>query len=391
MWVSLRSFLLGALVGAGTVVATSATADRGSAPGSDVDGLYRGIEAIFQRYVDPVDRGRLMAVALKHMAAGLDTHSYFLTAAERRALANRDQGADAGIDLALRESAQGRRFEVIAVHDLATAVQPGDRVIAINGVSTASLLTLVEAQALLRGAQGDHVRLRVRRAGHDHEVTLQMKKARQRDVEGHLWSDSQRSIAVVCIHAFRRGTGARVRKQLRELRRRAGRQHALSGVVLDLRGNPGGEVDEALIVADTFVAGGILTRTRGRGGVILREELAHARDTDDQTPVVILQDRHTASAAELLAAALKDHGRARVVGERSYGKGTVQEVLGFRDGSRLTFTVARYFSPNDRTIDGIGIEPDHALPVELLQSRSRQQAVTAAIGQLPPKPDSNGT
>jgi carboxyl-terminal processing protease len=108
----------------------------------------------------------------------------------------------------------------------------------------------------------------------------------------------------------------------------------------------------------------VLTRTRGRGGRILREERAHAAGTDAKTPLVVLQDRHTASAAELLSVALQETGRAQVVGERSYGKGTVQEVMGLEDGSVLTLTIARYFSPKDRAIEKVGVEPDvhHVLP-----------------------------
>ena len=168
---------------------------------------------------------------------------------------------------------------------------------------------------------------------------------------------SGRRIGKIEIHGFRSGTGELVKRALADLRRGAG-QRPLAGVVLDLRGNPGGDVTEAVLVADLFVAEGVLTRTRGRGGVILREELATPAGTDKDTPLVVLQNRRSASAAELLAVALQDNGRAKVVGERSFGKGTVQEVIGIPDGSLLTLTVARYFSPRDRLIDGHGVDPD---------------------------------
>jgi carboxyl-terminal processing protease len=126
-----------------------------------------------------------------------------------------------------------------------------------------------------------------------------------------------------------------------------------------------------------FVAHGILTRTRGRGGRILREELAHDAGTDADTPLVVVQDRHTASAAELLTAALRDNGRAKSVGERSYGKGTVQEVLGMPDGSVLKLTIARYFSPKDTAIDGVGVAPD--VELSLVQ---RTRAVDEALAVL---------
>jgi carboxyl-terminal processing protease len=130
-------------------------------------------------------------------------------------------------------------------------------------------------------------------------------------------------------------------------------------------------------VADLLVDKGVLTRTRGRGGRILREEKAHEAGTDASTPVVVLQDRHSASAAELLAAALRDNGRATLVGERSYGKGTVQQVIGLDDGSVMALTIARYFSPKDRVIDGVGITPD----VEVAVSDDKK-ALSAAFDVL---------
>jgi len=103
---------------------------------------------------------------------------------------------------------------------------------------------------------------------------------------------------------------------------------------------------------------GGLVRTRGRGGQILREELAHRAGTDETTRLVVVQDARSASASELLAIALQDHRRAQIVGERSYGKGTVQDVIGLPDGSVLSLTIARYFSPRDHSVDGNGVEPD---------------------------------
>ncbi|MCA9682230.1 MAG: hypothetical protein KC457_08545, partial [Myxococcales bacterium] len=166
------------------------------------------------------------------------------------------------------------------------------------------------------------------------------------------------------------------KRELADLRRQAGKE-GLDGVILDVRGNPGGEVDEAVVIADLFVNKGVLVRTRGRGGTILREETATEAGTDIATPVIVLQDRRSASASELLAVALQDSGRARVVGERSYGKGTVQEVIGIADGSLLTLTVARYYSPEDRSIDGRGVDPD-----VLIKDPEGEAGVTAALGEF---------
>ncbi|MFY0537256.1 S41 family peptidase [Nannocystis pusilla] len=180
------------------------------------------------------------------------------------------------------------------------------------------------------------------------------------------------------IRAFRAGVADSVRNSLKELRRSAGAA-GLGGVVLDVRGNPGGDVGEAVLIADTFVGEGVLVRTRGRGGQILREERATQAATDDATKVVVLQDHRSASASELLAIALQDHGRAKVVGERSYGKGTVQDVIGLDDGSVLTLTIARYFSPKDRLIDGVGVEPDVAVADMATQPEAALRAALTAL------------
>jgi carboxyl-terminal processing protease len=156
----------------------------------------------------------------------------------------------------------------------------------------------------------------------------------------------------------------------------------VAGIILDLRGNPGGDVPEAVMIADMFIPEGVLVRTRGRGGQILREERAHPAGSDSALPLVVLQDQRSASASELLAVALQDHGRARVVGERSFGKGTVQDVIGLHDGSLLTLTIARYFSPKDRLIDGNGVEPDVRVALPPGETGGADAGLQAALGEL---------
>ncbi|MCA9710441.1 MAG: PDZ domain-containing protein, partial [Myxococcales bacterium] len=279
-----------------------------------------------------------------------------------------------------------RTLEVMGVLPESPGAQagllPGDHILEIDGTEVGRLLSQVEAEALLSGKVGDTLPLRVQRkhGAHPEQVELMLAEAPHELMTAellavHTATGEERKVALVELRAFRHGVGEAFKKRLAELRRSAGAD--LAGVVLDLRGNPGGEVDEALVVADLFVADGILTRTRGRGGRILREEKAHEAGTDRATPLVILQDRHTASAAELLTAALRDHGRATSVGERSYGKGTVQEIMGMPDGSVLKLTIARYFSPKDHKIDGVGVEPDVAL-----SAKKRGAALDEALRSL---------
>jgi carboxyl-terminal processing protease len=376
--------LLGALLGVtGTLTAQHfpttesdaeliAEAEAGSPRGTKLEReqFHEALDLVLDRHVDQVDTRSVMARGLKHMVVGLDPHSYYLTADERELARKRaKQGADAGLIVALREHEGERLLEVLAVAPGGPAerakLAAGDRIVAIRGQESEQLLSHAEAEILLAGGEGERIELEVVRgtsaSARIEKLELELAKPAMEGLVGvELERVSGHVIGHITIRSFRSGVGEQVKRELDELRRSAGRD-GLDGIVLDLRGNPGGSVDEAVVIADLFVAEGVLTRTRGRGGTILREEKATAAGSDTDTPLVVLQDRRSASASELLAVALQDHGRATIVGERSYGKGTVQEQIGIADGSLLSLTIARYFSPNDRAIDGQGVEPDIVL------------------------------
>ncbi|KIG12608.1 carboxyl-terminal protease [Enhygromyxa salina] len=363
-----------------------ASKGKGSA-GAQLDRqqFHDSLDVVLDRYVEPVDAPEVMSRGLKHMVAGLDPYSHYLTANERDLAKKRQrQGADAGLVTSLHRAGNqaGAELEVIAVHPGSPAdklgIGAGTRILAIRGRPSAQLLSNVEAQLQLSGAAGEIVALTIDRGSGPELLDIELAKpSAAAGVSAELIdAGGGHFVGAIEIHSFRPGTGDQVKRALAELRGNAGAR-GLAGVVLDLRGNPGGEVDEAVLVADLFVKAGVLTRTRGRGGVIMREELATEAGTDSETPLVVLQDRRSASAAELLAVALQDNHRAKLLGERSFGKGTVQEVIGIPDGSLLTLTVARYFSPDDRGIDGHGVEPDVAL--EQLDGRAGLDAATREL------------
>jgi carboxyl-terminal processing protease len=382
-----RRFLLGFALGALAVGAGARTFSQADAQGGiRRESFDSAVDIVLERYVEPVDADAVMTRGLKHMVRGLDGYSSYLTADERK-LARRKlrSGAGTGLTVAMRRRGGEDRLEVLAVAPGSTAMAaglgPGDVVLEVAGRPIADLLSQAEAEILLAGEEGETVDLVVqrRRDTGPRPLALELTRPPARDaVETQIVERRGRKYALVRIRAFRSGTGEAVKRGLEEARRASG-DAGLSGVVLDVRGNPGGEVAEALVVADLFVAQGVLTRTRGRGGRILREERAHLAGTDTGTPLVVLQDRHSASASELLAVALQDHGRARIVGEPSYGKGTVQDVIGMEDGSVLTLTIARYFSPGDRMVDGAGVTPD--VP-RVLSSLPEDAVVEAALSAL---------
>ncbi len=375
-----------------TLAAVSASAAWGGSltavhpPGLARTGFDEALDTILDKYVEPVDRSDVLARGLKAMAEGLDDHSHYVTADERQLLRERAQGGTSGLAVAFDPAARDRMkvVEVVPGSPAADAgLQPGDEITTIGRRQVAEL-SQVEADAALLGRPGDRVSLSIAaRGGKARDVELQLESVGRKVVQTHTIPTADGGVVgCIKIHAFRSGSGAQVKRALADLQRGAGRK-GLAGLILDLRSNPGGEVDQALVVADMFVADGVLTRTRGRGGRVLREEKAHAKGTDETTPIVALVDSHTASAAELLAAALRDHGRAKIVGTTTYGKGTVQQVLGLHDGSVLTLTIARYFSPKDERIDGVGLSPDTTLDWTTVSEKTMAREVLAAVGQRP--------
>ncbi len=343
--------------------------------------FHETIDQVLDGYVEPIDEPQILAEALKHTMAGLDPHSHFFTAKERRELAKRDQGGRSGLNVRLREDGSA---EAVAIDPGSAAAKAGlrarDQILSIRGEPTREMTSQAEAAALLVGRVGERVSVSVRSSDDDgpRDVQIELTGLGRNTVRSSFISVQGGVVVVLKISRFGPGTGEQTKKALAAARRRHGKK--LLGVVLDLCSNPGGEVDEALIVADLFVDDGVLTRTRGRGGSLLREEKAHTRGTDTKTKLAVLVDGRSASAAELLAAALQDHKRAQVVGERTFGKGTVQRVKGLPDGSVVTLTIARYFSPDDRKIDGRGVMPD--VPVRIDGRREAAAPLDAALGAI---------
>ena len=360
-------------------------------------GFDAALHTVLDRYVDPVEASPVLAESLKRIVSGLDSYSHFLTAEDRQQIRDRSRGGTTGLAMKLHRAEPGSRKpawgEVTAVLPDSPAqragLTPGDQLLTIRGQDVAFLLSQAEAEALMLGGDGETIELTVQRRSEPAPAPAKLVLAGQPRnlVEGALVLRGNQKFAHLRVRAFRGGTADLFKRNLKELRRAAG--SSLAGVVLDLRGNPGGDVPEAVMIADMFVAEGVLVRTRGRGGQILREERAHPDGSDSNIPLVVLQDHGSASASELLAVALQDHGRARVVGERSYGKGTVQDVIGMHDGSQLTLTIARYFSPKDRLIDGNGVEPDILVPAGISPggiSAGVDASLESALAELGRKP-----
>jgi carboxyl-terminal processing protease len=235
-------------------------------------------------------------------------------------------------------------------------LRPGDRIVEIDGDSTEGM-SLQDAVVAMRGEPGTIVTLAVRRqeGAEPEELSITRARIRVESVEARLL-DRRARIGYAKLRTFQEDTAARLHEELDRMEREAGGR--LAGIVLDLRSNPGGLVDQSVEVVDEFLDDGIIVTTRGRGGRLMAEERAHHRGTRPRMVMAVLVDEHSASASEIVVGALQDHGRAVILGEQTYGKGSVQNVIELPDGSGLKLTVARYHTPSGRCIHGEGIAPD---------------------------------
>ncbi|MGF1511239.1 MAG: S41 family peptidase [Myxococcota bacterium] len=303
-------------------------------------------------YVHRMSPRDLIYGAIHGMVARLDLHSQFIEPGASDGTSPDTDRAHIGVRL----TADGSVLKVADLLPEATAAQAGVRIgDVVEAVDGQTGLTLEQAQRRLIGAEGSFVSLRLQRGGSTR--TIEFRRDRFRPLLVH-W-ERRGSTGILRIRRFTSDTPLDVRRAL-------DRFHAsnLQSLILDLRGNPGGLVDAAAQVADFWMRTGIIVTTEARGETVERWS-AHRIDTEpDDYPLLILVDGQTASAAEIVAAALQESGRAEVVGVRTFGKGSVQTIIELEDGSVLKLTIALYRTPSHRAIQGVGVEPDHAFPVQ---------------------------
>jgi carboxyl-terminal processing protease len=218
-------------------------------------------------------------------------------------------------------------------------------------------MTLADASRRLKGAVGTKVVLEVMRDGFTapQKLTLVRDRIRTQSVDWRVL-DAQRRYAYVRVKAFQERTDRGVKKALDEAR--AALKGELRGLVLDLRNDPGGLLDQAVRIADLWLASGIIVTTEGRARRNVEVEKAREKDTEPGYPLIVLVNKGTASASEIVAGALQDHQRAVIMGTQTFGKGSVQTIIELEDGAGLKLTVARYFTPRHRSIQELGITPD---------------------------------
>jgi carboxyl-terminal processing protease len=314
------------------------------------------IARVQQEYVDKIDESKLIESAIRGIVQDLDTHSRYLDTAayEDIRISTTGRYAGVGLDIGLRD---GLPTVVAPIDDTPAeraGILPGDVVVAVDGKA----VTASNFQAMIgrmRGAAGSEVTIDVRRG--DGQAPLRFALVRASiEVKTVRGAHIGEGFGYVRLTGFSENTASGLSLAAEEISRVAGRK--LRGLVLDLRNNPGGVLDAAIDVADLFLAEGLIVRGAGRIQHAQFEHSAHPGDSLEDVPVVVLVNAGSASASEIVAGALKDHGRARIVGEQTYGKGSVQTVMPLGEGRAIKITTSRYILPAGETLNGAGIEPD---------------------------------
>lgn len=323
--------------------------------------IYKGIrtfnevfDMVQKNYVDDVDSPALIQGAINGMVKSLDPHSAFMTPDLYKELEVETQGSFGGIGI-----------EITILKDVLTIVSPiedtpafvaglksGDQILRIDGKSTKDI-TIMEAVKKLRGPKDTKVTVTIMREkmSAPKDIVLTRAIIQIKSVKFKTFED----VGYIRIAAFQERTGDDLIKALKEVTKKL---NPMKGLVLDLRNDPGGLLNQAIEVSDVFLKSGTIVSTRGRTKSMETKATAKDNGNEITCPIVVLVNEGTASAAEIVAGALQDNGRALVIGTQTFGKASVQTVIPLEDGSALKLTTARYYTPKGRSIQAEGIKPD---------------------------------
>lgn len=349
--------LLLVVTGGGIVMLCGTSQAEAENPYRELQLLTDVIAIVRRSYVDEVPMQKLIAGAINGMLTALDPHSSYMPAEEYKEMKIDMAGEfiGLGIDVTIKN---GEVVVIAPLEDSPAAragIEPGDRVVRIDGRFMRDLENVTEAVRLMRGARGSSTTITIMRDGFEapRDFVLIREMIKIRSVRG---KTLEPGFAYVRLAQFQGTTATELEKVLAELHKENG--DGLKGLVLDLRNNSGGLLDQAVMVSDLFLESGLIVYTEGREPGSKVQFAAHQKGTEPSYPLIVLINSGSASAAEIVAGALKDQGRALILGTQSFGKGSVQTIVPLRDDSGLRLTTARYFTPKGISIQASGITPD---------------------------------
>jgi carboxyl-terminal processing protease len=412
-----RNLFAIAMVGALSLFCWQAT--HGAKPKDEMMELYGvfvdAVEQVEANYVRPVSRRELLESALKGMLQNLDPHSAYINTSEWKQFRRQIEGRFGGIGIQVGMDAESERLKVIApmvgTPAYEAGVLAGDIIMEIDAQTTEGM-NPDKAVEILTGRPGTPVKLTVMHEGSKKLEVLSMTRAiidvpsvlsdtRKPNDQWDFMYDKENKIGYVRITSFIQNTTEDLKKALNELK-----ADGMRGLVLDLRDNPGGLLSAAVEISDLFVDNGLIVSTKGRN-IISKTYEAQKEGTFSDFPMVVLVNQNSASAAEIVSACLQDHKRAQIVGQRSYGKGSVQNILDLEEGnSVLKLTVATYQRPSGKNIhrfknakdsDEWGVSPNAGLEVKLTPEQfatwyraRRDRDIEAARGHRKPVDEPKG-
>lgn len=357
-----KSFLRAALLVSVVSLVPAATASIASADitiNRDIERFVSVYERVKGDYVDKVSDDQLIKGAIDGMLASLDPHSSYLDARDFKQMQITTDGNYGGLGLVV--SMEDGAVKVVAPQEDSPAakmgIKSGDFITHLDG----KLLyggTLDEAVDQMRGRPGTSVRLTVVRPGRDKPFDVSVTR-QVIEIKPVKW-EIKDGVGIININGFSKQTGQMTRSAVVSIEKALGRKPV--GYVIDLRSNPGGLLDQAVEVSDTFLDHGEVVSQRGRDKRDIERFFAQPGDFAEGLPIVVLVDAGSASAAEIVAGALQDHHRGLVMGERTFGKGSVQTLIQLDDTTALRLTTARYYTPSGRSVQEGGIEPDIIVP-----------------------------
>jgi len=325
----------------------------------EMDQFLAVFERVRAEYVDQVDDQKLIRGAIDGMLASLDPHSSYLDERGYRSLMTTTEGEYGG--LGLNVTLEDGAVKIVApIEDSPGAkagLKSGDYITHLNG----KLIyggTLDEAVDQMRGSPGSSIKLTIVRPGRDKPFDVTLTRAKI-DLPAVKWKVKD-DVGIIDVNTFSRTTTQEAIAAIASIDKALG--HAPAGYVIDLRSNPGGLLDQAVGLSDVFLESGEIVSQRGRAKSDIERYYAKPGDATHGAPIVVLVDAGTASAAEIVAGALQDHHRAVVMGQRTFGKGSVQTVMPLTRDTALRLTVARYYTPSGRSVQEGGIAPDIEVP-----------------------------
>jgi carboxyl-terminal processing protease len=352
---------IGIAVGLSLGLAHGVWADKPAAAGADLPWqdariLAEVLERVKHDYVNPVDDHQLLQAAIRGMVSSLDPYSAYLDGEEYDEMKISSSGRYSGVGIEV--SIEDEQVVVIAPFDGSPAAQAGirsgDVIVTIDGIPV-NTSTLSDTIGRMRGAEGTTVKIGIMRDGSAEPLLFTLKRSRV-DLHSVKSELLQPGFGYVRISQFSETTGDDLSSALKDLRKHNGAP--LEGLVLDMRDNPGGVLEAAVSVADAFLDSGIIVTAKGRTPDSKFEMSATPGDALNGAPIVVLVNGGSASAAEIVAGALKDHQRAKLMGRTTFGKGSVQTIVPLADDRAVKLTTSLYYTPSGTSINHRGIAPD---------------------------------